>query len=674
MVYLHSFADDIKTSSPIYITAEKVEITDGMVFNDQIFEDEITANPNRNVAEITTILPNVSRSGSLRGSNSEFKIRGMEDTRISTKIDGSKTNFRGEYKGRNFITPFMLSSINVSRGSNSIIDGSGSIAGSVNLKTKEVEDIALKSDSKKGTELFSSYSTNGNLANNGISTFVRDKEYSLLLAYNLIANDNFKMASSKDIEKGVNTKTIDYTKNKVQNGMFKFKKQINENEFFKLTNTFFTETGENTSNPFRLTSKYRGDPVDKNLINYRLGAELELEKLNIKAFYDETDISESRLTDGRLDETNFSSYGINVLGKQKYQTNMLENIIFYGLEWTQDDQNGSRQNIKEDDNRANLYPKGSSSTTGAYLQSATKFGNLKFLLGLRKDFYHLEVNSGLKQSHSSSLLKKAVLSYTFGGVFTPFVRYSEGYRAPLIKEAFASGDILKIPNFNLNLIANPDLKPEYSQNYETGFKFETENFLEQESKTSLNFTYFIQDVKDYIIQDPITNVANPSQGFIFQYQNLDKVRFNGLEVEAKYSSNKYLFSIAASTLKAEEVKNNNNILQTPSTKLVIKLARKFENGLSLGIESISAGPVKSNKFRKYTLNIYGQSNQYNSGQFKLSEETAGYSIVNFDLHVKKNAGIWGVSLQNAFNVYYQDQTSYIPGLGRNLNIYFKYKL
>ena len=100
MVHQNSFADNVKTSSPIYITAEKVEITDGMVFNDQIFEDEITANPNRNVAEITTILPNVSRSGSLRGSNSEFKIRGMEDTRISTKIDGSKTNFRGEYKGR----------------------------------------------------------------------------------------------------------------------------------------------------------------------------------------------------------------------------------------------------------------------------------------------------------------------------------------------------------------------------------------------------------------------------------------------------------------------------------------------------------------------------------------------------------------------------------------------
>jgi hemoglobin/transferrin/lactoferrin receptor protein len=703
---LVSFANTKEESleeKKIYITTEKIEITEGMTSNDLIEREQITRNPNKNIGDITKTLPNVERTGSIRGSNSEFKIRGMEDTRITTKIDGAKSNFRGEYKGRNFISSFMLSEISVIRGSNSVMEGSGSVAGSVNLRTKEVEDIALNKDAKKGNEIFSSYSTNGNMQNYGASTFVKENGYSILGLYNFTRNNDFKMAKEQEISKNQKTKTIEYTENKTQNAILKLKKDFNEKEFFKIQGAVFTEDGENTSNPFRLASNFRGEPVDKSLTNARTQAELELEQVNIKAFYDKTNIKEVALKDGRVDKTEGSSYGLNTYGKYQYKTSNIENLIFYGAELTKDTQSADREKVQGTD-RANIYPTGSARNEGLYFQNALKYNNLKVLLGLRQDYYNLE-SGGEEVKHTSKLLKKVVVSYDING-FTPFVRYSEGYRSPLVKEVFAKGDIVNVRGFRLKLIENLDLKPEYSKNYEAGFKILKEDLLEDNSQTSLNFTYFIQDIKDFIIQDPkCFNGFTPEQTgcssyfpatlLTYQYQNLDKVKLKGIELEAKYQSSKYLLSATVSTLSAKE-SNGNKILQIPASKLVLKVARKFENGISIGVESVSVGSVKGDNFRSYSNLITGNNfipvgsnantkptiTQILSGakdciDARLCEKTNGYSLVNFNIDYTKKLSNYefliGTSLQNAFNVEYKEQTSYIPGMGRSVNIYARIK-
>jgi hemoglobin/transferrin/lactoferrin receptor protein len=679
------------TQDAIYITTEKIEITEGMVSHDIIEEEEIITNPNRNIGDLTKYLPNVERAGSLRGSNSEFKIRGMEDTRIVTKIDGAKTNFRAEYKGRNFLSPYLLSSISVIRGSNSVMEGSGSIAGSVDLRTKEVEDIALNPMANKGAELFSSYSSNGNLQDYGGATFVRKNGYSLLALYDFTKNNNFKVAEDVNIgtpNEPNYTNSIPFTGNETNNGMLKFKKQFNNSEYVKLSASFFNEKGENTTNPFRVM--YAGDPVNKNLINYRTQGELELEKFNLKAFYETTNIEETRIKDGRFDKTNGSSYGLNTYGRFKYQTKRVENIVFYGLELIETTQSGTRAN-----NRDSLYPKGNETNEGIYLENALRYGNFKLLLGARQDYFQTKAD-GQSNNYTSSPLKKAVISYEIANVFTPFFRYSEGYRAPLIKETFASGNILTIEGkkpfgkntLELNLLANPNLRPEYSQNYETGFKFLKEDWFEAFSETSLNFTYFIQDVSDFIIQDPKCTTSTcrdyPTL-IVFQYQNLNKVRFDGVEAELKYSSNKYLLSVAVSTLRAEEKSNGNKILQTPNSKLILKAVRKFESGISIGVENISASGV--NRFRNNSFssqNFIGKPPFWVNGVYNpdsktlmLAEQTKGYSITNFNLdYTRKKSNyesLIGVSLENVFNVYYKEQTSYIPGLGRTINVYAKIK-
>jgi outer membrane receptor protein involved in Fe transport len=202
--------------------------------------------------------------------------------------------------------------------------------------------------------------------------------------------------------------------------------------------------------------------------------------------------------------------------------------------------------------------------------------------------------------------------------------FASGNIITIQSPSFATGNL--VDRFKLNLISNENLKPEYSQNYETGFKLLKENLFENESQSVINFTYFIQDVKNFIIQDPSCTAAtcqafSSPAIFAFQYQNLEKVRFQGIEVEAKYSSNSYLFSAAISTLKANETRNNNSILQTPSKKLIIKAQKKFENGLSFGFENISASSVGKSDFIKYGNYTNMQSQYVDNGirKFKTVE-------------------------------------------------------
>jgi outer membrane receptor protein involved in Fe transport len=58
----------------------------------------------------------------------------------------------------------------------------------------------------------------------------------------------------------------------------------------------------------------------------------------------------------------------------------------------------------------------------------------------------------------------------------------------------------------------------------------------------------------------------------------------------------------------------------------------------------------------------------------LCEETKGYSITNFNVQYEKKSWLIGTSLNNAFNTEYKEQTSFIPGLGRNISVYTKIKM
>jgi TonB-dependent heme/hemoglobin receptor len=665
--------------NPIIITAEKIDDTEGMLSSSVMDSGDISRNPNKNIGTLLSIMPNVERAGSIRGSNFEFKIRGLEDSRIVTKIDGSKTNFRAEYKGRNFISPLMLREIDVKRGSNSVLDGGGAIAGSVNLQTKEAEDIAINEEAKAGGELYTSYGTNGNAQNYNGAAFTKSENTSALIMYAFAKNNDYLLPGQGW---QVSENKIPYSNNNLNNALLKLKHNFNSNDVLKLTASLFTEKGESTSNPFRI--QYAGDPVMRTLTSTRYAGELKISDFNFKAFFEKVKVNEDGIAKPRNDETNFDSYGFEAMGKYLW---LSKNTLIYGVEFIKENQDGKREGV----GRENLYPTGQSRQEGVYLQNVFREKKFALLLGARQDYYNISSGEN-KISNSSNILKKAVISYDMFDFLTPYFRYSEGYRTPLIKEAFASGDILTVPSsrpgrpspFKLNLAPNIDLKPEYSKNYEAGFKLFGENILGMENEVSFTANYFVNDISNYIMQDLncyITGyVCTISNGFVgteftFQYQNLEKVRLEGFEIESKYNSKNYNLAFSYSQTRGRETKNGNKLLQVAPSKFTAMVARKFENGLSFGVQNTSVAHFDEKNFRIYNVPNYKPQT---SKDLRLAEFTKGYSIFDlfgaYDYKSNKMKGTLGISINNVFNTEYKEQTSFIPGIGRNISIYGKIAL
>lgn len=103
--------------------------------------------------------------------------------------------------------------------------------------------------------------------------------------------------------------------------------------------------------------------------------------------------------------------------------------------------------------------------------------------------------------------------------------YERGYRLPLLDELFGDGATVE---------ANPDLKPEQSDNYNAGF------FIEAplgKHLINLESNFYLRNAKDYIYNEPVSGIYS-------QYQNIGKVGIKGFDVEATYTYGQLLHFMA----------------------------------------------------------------------------------------------------------------------------------
>ncbi len=105
-----------------------------------------------------------------------------------------------------------------------------------------------------------------------------------------------------------------------------------------------------------------------------------------------------------------------------------------------------------------------------------------------------------------------------------------GYRAPSIYEMY--GDMSKwMMGMQVNVIGNPDLKPEKSFNVDVSYEAE-------QGKSNFKLTPFYSEVKDLINSKTIDNGTDPTTGTKFNtstYENIQKAKLYGTEFEAGYN-------------------------------------------------------------------------------------------------------------------------------------------
>jgi len=303
---------------------------------------------------------------------------------------------------------------------------------------------------------------------------------------------------------------------------------------------------------------------------------------------------------------------------------------------------------------------------GAYMEDEFNLTNkLSFTFGVRYDLvdYNWTDNFNEGEDNTSNSTNISSVNPKFGFVYNPtknttiFGNVARGFRPPTISQLFIGS--------SYGGIANPDLKPEYLNNYEIGVRGNiNKKLLYQASIYKMDFT---DQISSEIIPeiDPNTPV----------YQNIGETKHSGLETSLEYHFTK-LFNIYANYSYLDARFNNdpeygdNTLRKTPHNMINSGLRYGFKSGLSIALDY------------KFVDKYYMDNEEM--------MEYEGYSLVNLKLSYKKKDFMASFAINNLFDTNYATYAyasetynrvthqmewvdKYIPGWPINFNTSISYR-
>jgi outer membrane receptor protein involved in Fe transport len=244
--------------------------------------------------------------------------------------------------------------------------------------------------------------------------------------------------------------------------------------------------------------------------------------------------------------------------------------------------------------------------------------NLDITGGLRLDFLNSRANPGGEEpaltSQDQALTGFLAASYRLFNQVSIFANYSRAYRAPDLNERFYTG--ITGRGF---IIANPDLKNECSQNFDTGIKLTN-------SRIYLGLFGFIYRIDNLVERYKIGNQ-------LYTYGNVEQGKIKGLELEWEYFpfsrfsvfGNYYLYD-------GQSQVSGNPLNDIPPQRLVI------------------GGKVWFNRFN-IEVNGLIQAKKGNPGPAEIA--IPGYGVVNFKASYILNQSLrLYARINNLFNKFY----------------------
>ncbi len=286
-----------------------------------------------------------------------------------------------------------------------------------------------------------------------------------------------------------------------------------------------------------------------------------------------------------------------------------------------------------------MYSNGESNYNmlGAYVEdvfSVTK--KLSITVGVRFDMVNYEWNNYLKDTTNttdiSSFSPKFGFAYNPNKNLTIFGNIARGFNPPQISQLFVGSSYSGLPN--------PDLDPEYLDNYELGVRGSIKK------KLAYQVSFFMMDFTNQITTEIIPEV-DPNTPV---YVNIGKTRHMGVEAALEYHFNKQ-FNIYGnySYLDArfnDDAEYNDNLLRKAPHNMFntgIRYTFKFKLGIALDY--------------KFVDKYYMDNQEVN--------EYEGYSTVNLKLMYRWKGFKMSLAVNNLLNsnyatwAYASEQYNYI---------------
>ena len=541
-----------------------------------VTEEEIERRQAETVHDLLKDLPGVELSGGTRNTVQTPSIRGLGGQRVVTRIDGARQNFNIAHRGGLFIDPAILKQVEVLRGPSSTIHGTGALGGVIAFETKDADDF-LEDGEKYGAKITTGFGTVNGAVHGNVTGYARPLENIDLLA-------SVTRKKSDDYDAGDGKKRA-YTDDNFVSALIKAGIDINDFHSLGLSyraynddhNLPTTPDGLSTSDIVERESKENSFVLDYNYEN----PEDNWFDASVKAYYDNTDLDEVRISDGRHQERNLQTLGLEAYNTSRFELHDNAKLaLTLGGEIFKDTQEG-----EEDGAPIGGYPDAERDIYGVYVDNTlTLFDDLELTAGLRFDSYTLDAD-GEEESDETAVSPRFAASYRVLPFFQPYVSYAEAFRAPSLAEAYASG--LHFPGGgpipNNFFVANPNLKPETAKTWEIGANLKHDGLFTSDDAIRAKVAYFRNNVDDFIELDVDVTAGTTTSS------NVTKARIQGFEAEVHYDSSTIFGSVTAAHIRGKNTETNEPLDGIPADKASLSLGYHFTDiGLDVGGRGIVA--------------------------------------------------------------------------------------
>lgn len=652
---LPSYAQDSTTApeptttelAPVVVTSELERSGLPLGFKPGSFvqktREDVAAPISRSLRDVASDVPGVSFLGGPRTRAQLPQIRGLGSDRVLVLEDGARQNFQSGHSGRIFSDAGSFEEIEIVKGPLSSMFGSGALGGVINMRRPTSQDLARRSGRSRGGEITvdsatadssfgQRYTLFGVFGSPSGSNEGSPRSIDPIVSYSSSDAENLALGNGSKLAYSASKTSELYAGLGAQLGTFKTN--------LKVTN--YEDSGRAPLNAAEETSVASSIADTKNL---KTDAVLMLNQswanssLELKPFVRKTRVERVRITDSRRDLLLVESVGLDA--HFDFQTSLaVRGRTVVGFEGFRDSNRGERAGATY-----GLFPNGETTQSGLYVQQPFDLTeDVSLIVGARADQYKsTPSNAALRGNEGSAVSPKLYVTWQIEkSEFQEngfFFGWGRGFNAPRLQDLYVSGLHFpgQPPAFPNNFFqANPDLKPETADSFETGLRGRT-------STWTYSLTGFLTLANDFIMRD--VNVAAGTT----QLNNIDRATLYGAELGVKNTIGKWIVGLTSSAVRGINRRADEPIADTPADRFRLSADFAFADSLIVGGE---------------TEVVLGQQRVPNG-----VTATGGYTIFNAlaNWNVDKDWA-FGAKLGNVLNRAYRRHGSQIDEAGLDVRV------
>ena len=520
-------------------------------------------------------IPGVSIEGGPRGIAQEPNIRGFQDEQVVIRIDGARQNFNLAHRGRFFTDPDALKRVEVLRGGNSTLFGSGALGGVILLDTIDAEDI-LDPEDFFGGRIKGGYSTQGDEFIGSGTLALQHGDFDAL--------GFFSYRPMNDDVKDGNGDPIANSEIDSMNGILKLGWTPGDHRF-EVSYNYYDDEGETPPN-----ANVAGNST--NVVNRELTygtakaewtwtpADNPLLDVNALVYFNDAEVTEDRIFDGRLNQTEYTTLGFELTNRSDLDLGVPIRLS-YGIEGFEDEQKATSNGA------ARLStPNATARYFSAFLQGdvVLPYG-FTITPGLRFDDFSADPEGNFAKLSDNELSPKLALQWQPVNQIQLWANASQSFRAPSITELYNDGTHFgfTVPAgnpfaptlvFDNRFVPTPDLKPERSNAFEVGARLTEDSLVWQGDRFTFSVNGYYAEVDNFI--DTVVSDFSNTPSFDFATNTLTflgtttnrnvDAKLWGFEAELDYDTEDWFFG-AGLTIPRGTESNGGNLGSIPQDRL-----------------------------------------------------------------------------------------------------------